>query len=443
MLEADLYDILEVDRNATSGEIKKAYRKLALKYHPDKVSEEEREESEIKFKEISFAYEVLIDETKREEYDRYGSTDGFGGGPDFEFTGNPFDQFFGGNGYAEYGGDDFYNFFHNMNGGGHHHHHHQQQQQQRANRTEDAHIEVDITLEELYKGKVIKTTSTRNIICTQCKGLGVKSSSVVSKQCVTCHGEGSVRKIKRVGPGLVAQEYAECTTCQGTGKIYRTKDKCKLCKGTRIIEETKILEFEIPKGSPDHGMIAKKGESDQYPGKTAGDVILEYKCKPHDVFERQGDDLYTKIDIPLVDALCGFSKLVAVHLDGRGIKIETPTGKVVRPGDYIKLSGEGMPKSDNKKSWFSSSGKGDLYVEVNIEFPKDNWFMEKNDITKIKNILPSTTKQNEHYVPEASMELFTDFSIVKANQLPNYSNEEEAHHDEYYETGPQPSCSQQ
>ena len=262
-----------------------------------------------------------------------------------------------------------------MNGGGQHHHH--QQQQQRANRTEDAHIEVDITLEELYKGKVIKTTSTRNIICTQCKGLGVKSSSVVSKQCVTCHGEGSVRKIKRVGPGLVAQEYAECTTCQGTGKIYRTKDKCKLCKGTRIIEETKILEFEIPKGSPDHGMIAKKGESDQYPGKTAGDVILEYKCKPHDVFERQGDDLYTKIDIPLVDALCGFSKLVAVHLDGRGIKIETPTGKVVRPGDYIKLAGEGMPKSDNKKSWFSSSGKGDLYVEVNIEFPKDNWFMEK------------------------------------------------------------------
>jgi DnaJ family protein A protein 2 len=362
-----------------------------------------------------------------------------GGMPDFDFAGNPFDQFFGGNGTsAEYGGDDFYNFFNNMNGHPHHH-----QQRQRANRTEDAHIEVDVTLEELYKGKVIKTTSTRNIICTQCKGSGVKSSSVVSKQCTTCHGEGSVRKIKRVGPGLVAQEYVECTTCKGIGKIYRTKDKCKLCKGERVIEETKILEFEIPKGAPDHGLIAKKGESDQYPGKTAGDVILEYKCKPHDVFERQGDDLYTKMNIPLVDALCGFSKLVAVHLDGRGIQISTPTGKVVRPGDYIKLSGEGMPKGETKKSWFtsSSSGKGDLYVEVNIEFPSDNWFVEKNDLTKIKNILP-TQKQKEHSVPEASMELFTDFSIIKAHDLPSYQ-EEEAAHEEYYETGPQPSCAQQ
>lgn len=442
MLEADLYDILEVDKSASSVEIKKAYRKLALKYHPDKVSEEEREESEIKFKEISFAYEILIDETKREEYDRYGSTDGFGGVPDFEFTGNPFDQFFGGNGSAEYGGDDFYNFFHNMNGG-----HQHQQQKYRSNKTEDAHIEVEVTLEELYKGKVIKTTSTRNIICTQCKGSGVKSSSVVSKQCITCHGEGSVRKIKRVGPGLVAQEYVECTTCQGTGKIYRTKDKCKLCKGTRIIEETKILEFEIPKGSPEHGIIAKKGESDQYPGKTAGDVVLEYKCKPNDVFERQGDDLYTRINIPLVDALCGFSKLVAVHLDGRGIKIETPAGKVVRPGDYIKLAGEGMPKAENKKSWFSSSSsKGDLYVEVSIEFPSDNWFMEKNDLTKIKNILPTATRGKEYNVPDASMELFTDFSIVKTEQLPNYAGEEEEdkpNHGGYYEAGPQPSCAQQ
>ncbi|EMG46288.1 DnaJ-like chaperone, putative [Candida maltosa Xu316] len=334
MLEADLYDILEVERTASDVEIKKAYRKLALKYHPDKVSEEEREESEIKFKEISFAYEILIDETKREEYDRYGTTDGLGGMPEYGFNGNPFDQFFGGAAHNDYGGDDFYNFFNNMNGA------HAQQQRQQHNRTEDAHIEVEITLEDLYKGKVIKTTSTRNIICTQCKGSGIKSPSVVSKTCITCHGEGSVRKIKRVAPGLVAQEYVECGACRGIGKLYRNKDKCKLCKGVRTIEETKILEFEIPKGSPNHGVIYKKGESDEHPGKIAGDVILEYTCKEHEVFERKGDDLYTKTKIPLVDALCGFSKLVAVHLDGRGINITTSKGKVIRPGDHLKLAGE-------------------------------------------------------------------------------------------------------
>ncbi|KAG8202605.1 JJJ1, partial [Candida africana] len=439
MLETDLYDVLEIDRSATNAEIKKAYRKLALKYHPDKVAEEEREYSETKFKEISFAYEILIDDVKRDEYDRYGTTDGLNRMPDFEFAGNPFDQFYGagaGAQFNEYGGDDFYNFFNNMNGGGGARH------QTKTNRTEDAHIEVDLTLEDLYKGKVIKTTSTRNIICTQCKGSGVKSSSVVSKQCSTCKGEGQVRKIKRVGPGMVAQTYVDCSTCQGIGKIYRTKDKCKLCHGARVIEETKILEFEIPKGSPDHGLIYKNGESDQFPGKVTGDVILEYKCKPHKVFTRKDDDLYIKVKVPLVDSICGFSKLVAVHLDGRGIKITTPKGKVIRPGDYLKLPGEGMPKSTPKKSWFNStdSSKGDLYLKVEIEFPRDNWYVEKNDLTKIRNILPTklTQEEKEVDVPEASIELFTDFSIIDSNQLPKYN-----HDRKYEQQGYEQSCAQQ
>ena len=357
----------------------------------------------------------------------------------FRSAGNPFDQFYGagaGAQFNEYGGDDFYNFFNNMNGGGGARH------QTKTNRTEDAHIEVDLTLEDLYKGKVIKTTSTRNIICTQCKGSGVKSSSVVSKQCSTCKGEGQVRKIKRVGPGMVAQTYVDCSTCQGIGKIYRTKDKCKLCHGARVIEETKILEFEIPKGSPDHGLIYKNGESDQFPGKVTGDVILEYKCKPHKVFTRKDDDLYIKVKVPLVDSICGFSKLVAVHLDGRGIKITTPKGKVIRPGDYLKLPGEGMPKSTPKKSWFNStdSSKGDLYLKVEIEFPRDNWYVEKNDLTKIRNILPTklTQEEKEVDVPEASIELFTDFSIIDSNQLPKYN-----HDRKYEQQGYEQSCAQQ
>ncbi|CAI5760003.1 unnamed protein product [Candida verbasci] len=417
----DLYEILGVESSASEIEIRKAYRKLALKYHPDKVNEDEREESEIKFKEISMAYEILIDDEKRDEYDRYGTTgNGFGNGPNF--NGNPFEQFYGGdNGY--YDGNDFYNFFNNMN-----------KERQPSNKTEDAHIEVEITLEELYKGKVIRTTSTRNIICTLCKGNGLKSTNVQFKKCSTCNGDGQVRKIKRVGPGLVAQEYVECSSCKGVGKIYRSKDKCKLCKGSRVVEETKILEFEIPKGSPNQGVIIKKEESDQYPGKITGDVLLEYSCKEHKTFKREQDDLFVSYKIPLVDALSGFSGVICSHLDGRGIKISTPKGKVIRPGDFIKIPGQGMPKIE--KSWFKSEQFGDLYIEIDIEFPQDNWYVEKNDLTKLQNILPTqlSTKLEQLSIPEPNIELF-DISIVQ--ELPVYEKEKEESYQEV------PQCSQQ
>ncbi|RLV90812.1 DnaJ subfamily A member 2 [Spathaspora sp. JA1] len=426
----DLYEILGVESRASDIEIKRAYRKLALKYHPDKATAEEREEAEAKFKEISYAYETLIDEQKRDEYDRYGSA---GGGQNYG-GGNPFEQFFGGGNGGEYGANNFHDFFSNMDDqpGGRAH-------PGRHNRTEDARIEVDVTLEELYTGKTIRITSARNIICTHCKGVGAKPSAVL-KTCVSCNGEGHVKKIKRVGPGMVTQQYVECTACKGLGKIYRTKDRCKSCHGKRIIEETKILEFEIEKGSPNSGVIIKKGESDQFPGKEAGDIILTYTCKEHESFERKQDDLYTKFKIPLVDALSGFSKLVARHLDGRGIKITTPKGKVVRPGDLIKLTGEGMPKAEKKGSWFnSSSGRGDLYVEIEIEFPRDNWFVEKNDLLKLRNVLPTDLDNksdvNGHSIPEASVEIFTDFTIVNSKDLPSYEEPEEEQQEqeqEYY-----------
>lgn len=432
----DLYEILEVSSSATDVEIKKAFRKLALKYHPDKASEEDREESEIHFKKISFAYEVLIDEEKRHNYDLYGTTDSNGGPGHYDFTGNPFEQFYGGGDYNGYGGNDFYDFFNGMNG--------EQSSQQNSRRTEDAILNVEVTLEELYIGKVVRSTSTRNIICFQCKGKGVKSASAVSKPCGICHGEGYTRKIKRVAPGFVAQEYVDCSTCNATGKIYRTKDRCKLCKGSRVCEETKILEFDIPKGSPNEGTVVKKGESDEYPGKIAGDIILKYTCKKHETFERRGDDLYMLLKIPLADALAGFSKVVASHLDGRGVKVVTPRGKVIRPGDYIKIEGEGMPKF-GKKSWFSrSDGKGDLYIKVDIEFPSDNWYLEKNDLITIRNILPTNLKDRAHEVsvPEPNVELFTDFSIVTSLDLPDYRDHNSTNQGNgAYEQGPQ--CTQQ
>lgn len=434
-MSENLYEILGVESSASGSEIKKAYRKLALKYHPDKVSEEDRLDAEIKFKELSHAYETLIDEDKRGHYDIYGTTeDRMPHGDDFDFNGNPFENFYGGGsgGYQEFTADDFANFFTNMNGGGPGGGRNGGGGRKAPGdiKTEDAKLDVEVTLEDLYKGKVIKSTSTRDIICNHCKGTGAKKSAT-AKTCSSCEGQGSIHKIKRLQPGFVTQQTVECTSCKGMGKIYRSKDHCKKCKGKRVIDETKILEFDIKQGSSSSGSIVLDHESDEYPGKTTGDVILTYSCKLHEVFTRKGDDLYCHFKIPLVDALCGFSKVLVKHLDGRAIHVATPKGKVIRPGDYIKIANEGMPKNGGK-SWFSSSSsKGDLYIEMEIEFPKDNWYIEKNDITKLKNVLPNDLKDevmNQHSVdaeslPQENIELITNFSIVKGEKLPEYKED--------------------
>ncbi|ABN68151.2 DnaJ subfamily A member [Scheffersomyces stipitis CBS 6054] len=458
-----LYEILEIESSASSADIKKAYRKLALRYHPDKATEEERHIAETKFKEISHAYEILSDEARREEYDFYGTTDGIHGQSHMygEPDGNPFENFYGGGG-QQYDPRDFYNFFNDMNGANGH-----RQSAGAKARTEDAEIEVDVTLEDLFKGKIIRTTSTRNIICTLCKGKGAKKNAV-PKKCNTCDGEGIVRKIRRVGPGLVTQEYVDCSACEGIGKFYRTKDRCKKCEGKRVIEETKILEFEIVKGSHSGEKIVLSKESDEYPGKETGDVKLTFTTKDHPVFTRKGDDLYAKYKIPLVEALCGFSRVLVKHLDGRGIKVSTPPGKVIRPGDYIKITGEGMPVKNGSSGWFggSSSKRGDLYIEMEIEFPTDNWYLERNDILKMKNLLPSAIKSKSDMsrqtvdndsLPEANIEVFTDFTIAKQDALPDYKEDsptpapEEEHHNGYngyngysgFDGSAQPECTQQ
>lgn len=422
-MSVDLYEILEVESSASGIEIKRSYRKLALRYHPDKVGEDEREEAEIKFKEISHAYEILSDEAARLHYDLYGTTDGDGadmGG----FDHNPF----AGYGSQDYGADDFYNFFNNMNGGppG------ASQQRQRANKTEDAELEVSVTLEDLYNGKVVKITSTRNIICPSCDGSGSKKKAV-TKVCAACRGEGYTTKIKRVGPGLVSQFHVDCEACEGTGKITRSKDKCKQCLGKKVIEESKILEFEIAPGSKSGESIVLAGESDQYPGKKTGDVILTFHAKEHAYFTRKDDDLYLKYKILLVEALSGFSKVVAKHLDGRGFHITTPKGKVIRPGDYLCISGEGMPVK-NLAGWFRSSSKrGDLYVEMEIEFPKDNWYLEKNDLVALANLLPANLSDKQEAekqnflgdsLPEANVEYVTNFTLKQKTALPTYANAE-------------------
>lgn len=418
----DLYEVLGVSRDADSGEIKKAYRKLALSYHPDKAKEEEREESEIKFKEISAAYEILIDEEKRQAYDIYGDAGGRG------------DPFSGED--AHFGPDDFFNFFNGgMPTGG---------ARPSEKKTEDAHVNVNVTLEDLYKGKVVKITSTRNVICKRCQGSGSRSHAT-PKTCGVCKGEGYVRKIRRVGPGMVSQDYVDCVDCKATGKLFKKKDLCKKCSGACVVEETKILEFNIPRGSPNSGSVVLEGESDQEPGKKTGSVVLDYELTPHDHFTRKGNDLHCSINVHLVDCLCGFSRTVTKTLDGRALRVCVPSGKVLRPGDYLRIPDEGFFLQ-------RSESRGDLYVKINIIFPQDNWFLEKNDISKLKSVLSINTGT----IPEMedlsiNEEEEVKFSIAKASALPDYSQHQEepdaqSDYDYYgygYDEGVNPGCTQQ
>lgn len=419
----DLYEVLRVDSSASSQEIKKAYHKLALRYHPDKATDEDREFHEHKFKEISHAYEILSDEHARRHYDAFGSSDPSGFDPS-SFSGNPFDNYFGGAPDDDYDASDFTNFFHNMNGNAHFNATHDRSQ---LKRTDDATLSVSVSLEDLYLGKTIRITSTRNIICSLCLGTGAKKKAV-PRPCHACNGLGLVQKINRIAPGFVTQSYIACPTCEGTGKKFRPRDNCRRCNGQRVTEDTKILEFEISRGSSNTGLVVLQGELDQYPGKVTGDVILQYTTKPHATFTRIGNDLYAKHKIPLLLALCGFSRTLVKLLDGRGLLISTPAGKVVRPGDYIRVVGEGMPrlKKQGLAGWFAGSDSqcGDLYVEMDIEFPQDQWYLERNDLVKLGNVLPHQLHKAdataESACPDASIEVVADFSIVEKLALPTY-----------------------
>ncbi|KAG0378243.1 hypothetical protein BGX24_004427 [Mortierella sp. AD032] len=346
--ETKYYDTLGVSPDATESEIKKAYRKLAMQYHPDK-----NPDAGDKFKEISHAYETLSDPESREMYDRYGE-DGPSGGGGFGFGGGMsqeemFAQMFG-------GGFGF---------GGEGHHHGAPGGRSRTQRGEDISHNLNVTLEDLYNGKTTKLSLEKNVVCGLCTGKGGKASAI--KKCTTCDGRGVKLVVRQIGPGMMQQMQVTCPGCDGEGSTMREKDKCKKCKGNKVVNEKKVMEIFIEKGMRNGEKIPMKGEADQLPGVETGDVVLVLQQKPHALFERSGADLACKITITLVEALCGFSKILINHLDKRGIHVEQPAGKVIKPGQVMKITGEGMPH------YKRPIDKGDLYITFDVEFPKDNW----------------------------------------------------------------------
>jgi DnaJ family protein A protein 2 len=337
---------------------------LALQHHPDKVPEERRVESEAKFKAVTQAYEILRDEEKRHLYDTHGmaafdsSRGGPGGGADLN---DILSQMFGFNVGGMPGG---------MPGGG----------PRGPRRGPDEEQPYKVTLEELYKGKTVKFAAEKQVICGQCKGSGAKDK-VKPERCDRCGGIGRQEAFRQIGPGLVTRETVPCSHCQGSGTHIREKDRCKKCKGKRTVKETKALELYIPRGSMQGERIVLEGEADQLPDRTPGDLIFHLIEEPHEQFNRIGHDLSADLHVTLAEALTGFSRVVLKHLDGRGIHIDHPRGKILRPNDVLKVPGEGMPMKRGEM-------KGDLYLIVKIEFPEDGWLKSDSEYEALQKLLP-------------------------------------------------------
>ena len=351
--ETAYYDLLGVKPSSTADELKKSYRKLALKYHPDKNPDKEAAE---KFKNISQAYEVLSDPKKREIYDQGGEQalkEG-GSGEGFSSPMDIFDMFFGG-------------------GGG---------RRRKENKGKDVIHQLGVSLEDLYNGTTRKLALQKNVICDKCEGRGGKAGAV--QKCTTCKGTGSQVILNQLGAGMYQQIHTQCRECDGNGEKINPKDMCKTCQGRKIVHERKILEVHIDKGMEDGQKITFMGEGDQSPGLEPGDIIIILEEKEHSVFKRKEMDLFMKVELNLTEALCGFKRTIKT-LDSRTIIISTTPGEVIKPNDIKCVLNEGMPMYKNPFE------KGRLIINFNVKFPENNVFDSKK-ILELEKILPAKTK---------------------------------------------------
>ncbi len=339
----DYYEVLGVDKSADDATIKKAYRTLAKKYHPDMNPGDKTAEE--KFKEVNEAYAVLSDPDKKAKYDRYGHdafdpSAGAGGG-------------YGGfSGFGDFG--DISDIFGSMFGG------FGGSSQSRRNgpmRGEDIGVRISITFEEAAFGTKKDITYNRIQKCPECSGSGAAKGSS-PETCPQCHGSGQVRVNQRM-MGMQFQSTTTCSNCRGTGKIIKTP--CTNCRGTGYIKVSKKLEVSIPAGIDDGERIALRGQgSDGRNGGMAGDLILTVAVKKHNIFERDGYDLYCEVPVTVAEATLG-AEINVPTLEG-SVKYKIPEG--TQPGTRFTLKGKGV-------TVINSQRKGDLYFTVNVEIPRN------------------------------------------------------------------------
>jgi molecular chaperone DnaJ len=355
----DYYEVLGVDRSATDEELKKAFRKAAMKYHPD-VNPGDAE-AEKKFKEVNEAYEVLSDKEKRARYDQFGHAGvdpnfgagggfggGFGGFGDFGDLGDIFDSIFGG-GFGT-----------------------RRSNPNAPRRGNDTAASVNLTFEEAAKGckKTIKVTKIET--CGECGGSGA-AKGTNPKTCPDCHGSGQVAATQRTPFGVIRTQTV-CNKCHGSGKII---DKpCHTCAGKGRIRHTVEQTIQIPAGIDDGQVINVRGGGDAgINGGPAGDLRINVNVRPHPIFERRGFDVYCEIPITFTQAALG-AEIIVPTLDGK-VKFQIHEG--TQPGDEFKLKGKGIQR-------LNYSGKGDQYVRVTVEVPKDLTKQQKEKLKEFDSV---------------------------------------------------------
>mmetsp|Transcript_14894 Transcript_14894/g.16549 ORF Transcript_14894/g.16549 Transcript_14894/m.16549 type:complete len:422 (-) Transcript_14894:167-1432(-) len=372
--ETKYYDLLGVKPDADAATLKKAYRKAAMKFHPDRNKAPDAEE---KFKECSEAYEILSDAEKRKIYDRYGE-DGLkegGMGPSMDPS-NIFNAFFGGG----FGGGGFSPFGGHGHGG------------RRERRGRDMRYRIGVDLEDLYNGKTSKMKVTRTVICKACDGTGAKTKNGVI-ECGDCEGKGVKVHVRQFGPGMYSQSTAVCNKCQGKGTYIKKSAICRKCDSECVLEESKVLEVHIEKGMTTGSKVMFRGQANEEPGVTPGDLVFEINETEHATFKRKGADLLMEKNITLADALCGFD-FVITHLDGRTKLVSVKPGDVIKPNEVREIVGEGMPI--HKRPF----DKGNLYVKFNVQFPKE---LSQDKVTQLTSLLSNTLSPKPVY-DEAEVE---------------------------------------
>lgn len=343
-MKKDYYEILGVPRESDLPQIKKAYRSLALKHHPDRVPEAEKKEAEEKFKEISEAYGVLSDPQKRKMYDQYGhagidqryTAEDIFKGADF---GSIFEEAGLGDLFGRMFGDSLFDVFGGGSGGG----------RSGARRGADIQYEADITLEEAFQGVKKALQVPRHDECSSCKGSGAKSSQDV-KTCPRCKGQGQV--VMSSGFFRMAQT---CPQCQGRGQVIT--EYCPKCGGKGVVRVTRKIDVNIPAGVDNDTRLRVKGEG-EYGPSGRGDLYLYLAVKPHEVFERRDRDLYLELPLSFVKAALGAE--VSVPTLSGDVSMKVPAG--TQSGKIFRLKGKGMPD-------IHSGSPGDQYVRVMISVP--------------------------------------------------------------------------
>lgn len=351
----DYYSILGVQKGASKDEIKKAFRTLAHKYHPDK-----KDGDEAKFKEINEAYTVLSDDAKRRQYDAVGSMGGAGFGPGgFSGFGNA--QGFDFSGFADAAGGfsfDLGDIFGDMFGGG----------RTRTRRGRDISIDIEVDFKESIFGGmrdvVVKKTNT----CVHCKGSGGEPGTKM-KTCPTCEGKGKITETRSSMFGTFST-VTTCTACTGRGEV--PTELCRECKGAGVIKGEKTLRVAIPAGIEDGEMVRIAGGGEAIQNGTAGDLYVKIHVKQHPRFQKDGFDLVTVLPIKLSEALLGTTKDVET-LEER-LTIDVPPG--TKDGEEIKVKGRGVPATGGRR--------GNLIVEIDIQMPKKLTSEQRETIEKLK-----------------------------------------------------------